>query len=230
MSGYAGLSAASNASARHGAEISSCWKRTLTIPTYKVPAHCALFMNDLLASMAENFSIQHKPSVAYLRWDHEMVDLLNVDIRTTSRSMLTESKLAPRDCTSLIDILPSILNESSARQLGKFPDSSTRASMQVMTCLRPRHSMLQFVPGWMMGGDAPNSIGRTAAEHVRKLKLLQTSSHKLHNDVAEPIAARPERAIKLQDAASSIVGLQFVVEYFVFVCKATRPKHKLLFC
>lgn len=52
-------------------------------------------MNELLRSMAERFTIKHKPTVAFSFWMNGTVKQLNRDMITFLRAMLAEFKLTP---------------------------------------------------------------------------------------------------------------------------------------
>lgn len=69
--------------------------------------------------MADAFNIQHKPTVAYSPCVNDTVERLNRDILAALRALIAELKLAPRDWASVLEIIPSILNEAPEARLVK---------------------------------------------------------------------------------------------------------------
>lgn len=176
FSGYASLSATASASALHAAGVLARWQRTFTAPLYWVSDQGAHFVNALLQSMARDFNIQHKPTVAYSPWVNGTVERLNRDILAAMRSILAELKMAPQDWTLVIDQIPSILNEAPEERLGRNPDGSTRSPLQVMTGIRPRRALLQVMPGRMSSGDARQNLERGQPSELRKLTSFRMPS------------------------------------------------------
>lgn len=228
FSGYAWLSPSTSATAAHAAEVLARWQRTFTTPVYWVSDQGAHFINELMSNMAEAHNIQHRPTVAYSPWVNGTVERLNRDILAALRAVLGELKLAPQDWPSVIDIIPSVLNEAPESRLGRNDDGSTRSALEVMTGIRPRRSILQVIPQ-SENPLTPCSMERAVAERLCMIENIQTRLRDLHKDVNTRIDARRRRAIDAHNAATNIIQPHFEVGDFVIVCKAARPPHKLAF-
>lgn len=80
-----------------------------------------------MKSMADTYNIQHKPTVAYSQWVNGTFERINRDIIAAMRAMLGELKLCPQDWVSVIDIIPTSLNEAAESRLGLNSDGSMRS-------------------------------------------------------------------------------------------------------
>lgn len=228
FSGYAWLSSTTSATAAHAAETLSRWQRTFTAPVYWVSDQGAHFINAVMSDMADAFNIKHRPTVAYSPWVNGTVERLNRDILAALRAMLGELKLAPQDWVSVIDIIPSVLNEASESRLGRNQDGTMRSPLEVMTGIRPRRAILQVIPE-REGVNTPYVVERGIAERICKISDIQEALTGLHKDVKKRIDSRRLRAIESHNAATNIVTPNFEIGDFVVICKATRPAHKLSF-
>lgn len=228
FSGYCWISPTPTASSEHAAETLARWQRTFTAPVYWISDQGAHFINALMKTMADTYNIQHKPTVAYSPWVNGTIERINRDILAAMRAMLAELKLGPQDWMSVIDIIPSVINEAPQSRLGHNPDGSTRSPLQVMTGIKPRRAILQVLPT-ISDTNVTQTLERTTAERICKIDEIQNSLHHMHKDVDIRISDRRRRAIEAHNAATNIVTPNFEVGDFVVICKAQRPANKLSF-
>lgn len=172
----------------------SRWQHTFTVPLYWVSDQGAHFINDVMKTMSEAFNIQHHPTVADSPWVNGTVERLNRDILCVVRAMLGELKLAPQDWVSIIDNLPSVLNEAPEARLGRNKDGTTRTALEVMTGKRPRRAIIQVMSQHEVR-NTPCTLERASSERLCSITDIQESLSELHKDVKKRIDTRHHRAI-----------------------------------
>lgn len=145
FSGYTWLRATTSASALNAPEGLSRLQRTFTAPLYWVSDQGAQLFNASLESMARDFNIQQKPTVAYFPWVNGTVERLNRDILAAMQAMPGELNMAPQEWASVIDLIPSILNEAPEERLGRNADGSTWSALQDITGILPGRALLQVM-------------------------------------------------------------------------------------
>lgn len=98
-----------------------------------------------MTTIADAFNIQYHPTVSFELWVNGTVERLNRDILAAVRATLSELKLAPRDWASVIDIIPSVLNEAPESRPGRNTDGWTRTPLELMIDIRPCRAILQIL-------------------------------------------------------------------------------------
>lgn len=144
------------------------------------------------------------------------------------RAFLGELKLGSLDWMSVIDALPTVLNEADESRLGRNSNGSTRSPLEAMTGIKPRRAIVQIF------SDIPSNVSSISLEHATaelffNIAELQNALHEMHKDVKQRINDHRRRSIKAHNGATNIVTPNFEVGDFVVVCKATKPAHKLSF-
>lgn len=228
LSGYTWLEPTASANAAHAASTLARWNRTFTSPDNWVSDQGGHFINETLQAMAKTHRISHRPTVAYAPWANGTVERLNRDILAAMRALIAELKLAPQDWTTVIALIPTILNEAPLSRLGKDAEGFTLSPLQVMTGIRPRRLLLRVLTDFA-DPKASTSLDRARAEQRINIAHLQTALDALHKDVSARVDARRKRAIEAHNRATHLVTPRFEVGDFVVVRQAERVRHKLSF-
>lgn len=80
--------------------------------------------------------------MAYSPWLNGTVEKRNRDIQTAMRSLPGELKLAPKNRVCIIEVIPTIINESPKERPGRNAVCTTWTSLEVMTVMKPRHTLV----------------------------------------------------------------------------------------
>lgn len=113
---------------------------------------------------------------------------------------MAELKLVLTDCNCIIHLNQSIVNEATKNRLKKHADDSTGTSLQIMSGIRPRHSLLEAA----MGHDTLLTE-RNAADHISKFDKFHSGLASIHKKVHERRLDRREKATNAHNTASNIV-------------------------
>lgn len=78
-----------------------------------------------MKAMADKYNIKHELTVACSPLVNGTINRLDRDILASLRAILGELKLGPQDWMSVIDTVPTVLNEAPQARLERNPDGST---------------------------------------------------------------------------------------------------------
>lgn len=104
--------------------------------------------------------------VVSLSWSNGTVEVVNKQILTTCRALITELRLAPQDCTEVLRIVQTVLNKTPLPRLGKRKDVTSCCPLKIMTGIIPRQALV-------VGAEfAPESSRQLSLERVKAIQIV----------------------------------------------------------
>lgn len=102
-----------------------------------------------MKQLAEDYSIEHKLTVAYSPKVNGTVENCMRHMRSACTALLSEFRLGPQDGPLVIDIIMSALNEAPLQRLGTRRDGTFSTPLEFMTGLRPSRNVFKLneLPG-----------------------------------------------------------------------------------
>ena len=228
LSSYCWLEPVESATAENAAFHLSRWNRVFTSPEIWISDQGPHFINSILANLAEEYRILHKPTVAYSPWANGTVESLMRTVQAALRAILLELKLAPQDWREVISIIPSILNSAGVERLGKNDDGSLRSPLQVMTGIIPRRPIQHILESSSKNTTA-KVLQSARAEQLIKIDALQKALDIMHKAVDTRVSNRRKKSIASHNKATNIIEPKFEIGDIVLVRRAVDRGHKLLF-
>lgn len=96
--------------------------------------------------------------------------------------MIVKLEMAPKRSVCIIDVIPTITNESPTDRLFRSNDGTTRTPLEVTTGIRPCCTLVQIIED-ETGPDVSLLIEWESIERVVNITELQAALHALHEDV-----------------------------------------------
>lgn len=180
----------------------------LFAPSYWVSDQGSHFINELMESLAKDYNVVHKPTIAYSPWLNGTVERLNRDILSALLAIIAELDHVPQDWPSVLDSVASALNEAPLPRLGTNVDGTTRTPLEVITGIRPRRSLLRITCD-----NNPSMTVKTmehaCAEQITRIDKLHVSLNELHRDVKDRVDKRRQKAMDKHNISTNIFEPRF---------------------
>ena len=121
------------------------------------------------------------------------------------RCLQSELRLGPQDWPSVVGMMQTIMNESPLRRLGLRGDGTLRTPLEVMTGIRPTHTMLHTNQIGTTVGMAMIFVEKAGALQVLEIEVMQGAFDIMHKDVAEKVSSYRARQIKHHNRKTNLI-------------------------
>lgn len=140
-------------------------------------------------------------------------------IRSTTRAILAEFKVAPKNWDLLTSSVMTVLNSTVLPRLGQRTDGISKSPLEVMTGISPTRKVLHVFPP-----DVPSTVyhclRRARAACIASIDDLKNALEHMYRDVGRTDRLRRKTSIAEHTSATSIVAISIGIGDFVLVYRA----------
>lgn len=106
------------------------------------------FIENILKTLAADYRILHKSTVAYSSCASDTVQSLMLTVLAALRPLMLKLKLAPQDWKEIIASIPTILTSTRSERLGSNRDGTLRSPLQIMMSIIPNRPVTRMIPSF----------------------------------------------------------------------------------